>query len=145
MSGRVVLDFFPGLLMWCAVASLPAPGCAHEYPDAPIWDNPVDPLNLVVVHVLEAPSLGAILATPGSRQVTIEILNIDPEAAFLLVERKNGDAGAFVEIGTSTASERGYVDMVPDSLGPVLYYRTRIRTQAGALSPYSAAVHFTMP
>ena len=136
---------YPGLLVCSIVAVISIAGCGNEFPDAPIWDNPIDPLNLHIVYVLQTPSLGAILATTGSRQVTIEVLKIDPMAAFILMERKNGDAGVFVQIGMSNASEQGYVDLVPDSLGPVLYYRARVKTSDGALSPYSPAVHFTMP
>jgi len=132
-----------GLGLCAALAALALASCVHEYPDAPVWDNPVE--HQTIVYVMKAPSLGAILATTGSRQVTIEILQIDPVADSILLERKNGDAGIFVQIGKSSASEGTYVDLVPDSLGPVLYYRARVQSSTGALSPYSLPVHFQLP
>jgi hypothetical protein len=131
-----------GSLMTCLIfVALALAGC--DAPEAPAWRNSADPNS--ADYLMPPPQLGAIDATTGSRQITIHVVGIDPYATLVFFERKNGSVGAFLGIGSSPANQASFVDMVPDSIGPVLYYRVRSGTAAGALSPYSPAVHFSIP
>lgn len=139
MKTRIVSVGGAALLVCLAAVLTGLPGCK---PDAALWDNPLDPYN--EDYVMQFPVIGN--PAPGAnRQVTITVYYVDQYASLLLVERKNGSIGNFVQVGTAPASQQVFIDTVPVTEGPVLWYRVRLQAPGGALSPYSSSVYVALP
>jgi len=113
------------------IAAFLAAGCTP--PDLPA-DNPRDPYS--PDYHMYAPVLGTITVS-GQRQVTVPIYSVDPYAQQILVERKDGSAGDFVQVGAVPASQQGYSENIPAANGTSFWYRARLKGYAGALSAYS--------
>ncbi len=130
----------PGMLICLAVLMVGFAGCDNT--DAPAWDNPLDPAGSA--YVMQFPVMG-YLAANANRQVTVTVFSVDPYASLILIERKNGSQGVYVQVGSAPATQQIFVDNVPLSEGPVLWYRVRLQGVGGALSPYSVAQYVALP
>jgi hypothetical protein len=115
-------------------------GC--QISDQPAWDNPLDPDG--VNYVMQFPVLGTPVVN-AARQVTFPVYTVDPYAQLILLERRNGSTGTYGQVATMPASQQLLVDTVPATEGPVVWYRARLQSKGGSLSPFSSAVYIAMP
>ncbi len=92
-----------------------------------------------------APAAPTALAATGNTaaQVTLAWTNNDPNAGSVLIERKTGAAGTYVQIGTAAAGATSFVDTTVGS-GITYLYRVRSATN-GATSAYSNEITVTTP